>query len=133
MHSVFAPEIDCANTVFIIGISRLVNVFHHGVSHNYIFFVLFLGTSCLSDYNRTQTHNHLVRKRTLNHLVKLDSHLNFRYQACFEQESLDIQATIECGFTLKRVHDIIRTYGQNLVSLVASSAYFFCFLYCYCC
>ena len=28
------------------------------------------------------------------------------------KEFLDIQATIECGFTLKRVRDIIRTYSQ---------------------
>ena len=27
----------------------------------------------LSDCNRTRTHNHLLRKQTLNHLVKLDS------------------------------------------------------------
>ena len=27
--------------------------------------------SFLSDYNGTRTHNHLVRKRTLNHLAKL--------------------------------------------------------------
>ena len=26
--------------------------------------------------------------------------------------TLDIQATIECGFTLKRVRDMIRTYSQ---------------------
>ena len=26
------------------------------------------------------------------------------------KEFLDIQATIECGFTLKRVHDMTRTY-----------------------
>ena len=25
----------------------------------------------LSDYNATRTHNHLIRKRTLNHLAKL--------------------------------------------------------------
>ena len=37
------------------------------------------------DCNGTQTHNHLVRKRTLNH--------------------------IECGFTLKRVSDMIITYN----------------------
>ena len=29
------------------------------------------------------------------------SHLNFRYRACFEQGVLDIQANIECRFTLK--------------------------------
>ena len=28
------------------------------------------------------------------------------------REFLDIQATIEYGFTLKRVHDMIRTYSQ---------------------
>ena len=38
-----------------------------------------------SDCNWTRTHNHLVRKRTLNHLAKLASHLNFRFRACFEQ------------------------------------------------
>ena len=29
------------------------------------------------------------------------------------KEFLGIQATIECGFTLKRVGDIMRTYSQN--------------------
>ena len=28
------------------------------------------------------------------------------------KEFLDIHATIECGFTLKHVHDMIRTYNQ---------------------
>ena len=28
------------------------------------------------------------------------------------KEFLDIQATIECGFTLKRIHDMTRTYSQ---------------------
>ena len=28
------------------------------------------------------------------------------------KELLDIQATVECGFPLKCVHDIIRTYSQ---------------------
>ena len=32
------------------------------------------------------------------------------------KEFLDIQATIECGFTLKRVRDRIRTYSQFRVS-----------------
>ena len=41
--------------------------------------------------NWTRTHNHLVRKWTLNHLAKLAkfesnwSHLNFRFSACFGQ------------------------------------------------
>ena len=29
------------------------------------------------------------------------------------KEFLDIQAAIECGFTLKRVHDMIRAYTQS--------------------
>ena len=29
------------------------------------------------------------------------------------REFFDIQATIECEFTLKRVRDMIRTYSQN--------------------
>ena len=29
------------------------------------------------------------------------------------KEFLDIQATIECGFTLKRVRDMTRTYSQE--------------------
>ena len=40
------------------------------------------------------------------------SHLNFRFRACLERGALDIQATIECEFTLKRVRDMIRTYSQ---------------------
>ena len=39
-------------------------------------------------------------------------HLNFRFRACFKQGGLHIQETIECGFTLKRVPDMIRTYSQ---------------------
>ena len=41
------------------------------------------------------------------------SHLNFRYRACFEHRVPYIQATIECGFTLKRVRDKIRTNSQT--------------------
>ena len=41
-----------------------------------------------------------------------DIHLNFRYRACFGQGVLDIQATTECRFILKRVRDMIKTYSQ---------------------
>ena len=34
------------------------------------------------------------------------------------KEFLDIQATIECGFTLKRVRDMTRTYSYNLISIL---------------
>ena len=50
------------------------------------------------------TQNHLVRKGTLNHLAKLAS----------SKEFFDIQATIECGFTLKRVRDMTKTYSRGL-------------------
>ena len=63
--------------------------------------------ACFSDYKGIRTHNHLVCKRTLNHLAKQAdwlncwvlvheligwrfesccSHLNFRYRDCFEQK-----------------------------------------------
>ena len=39
------------------------------------------------------------------------SHLNFRFAPASSNEFLDIQATIECRFTLKRVRDMTRTYS----------------------
>ena len=42
----------------------------------------------------------------------LYSNFNFRFRACFEQGVLDIQATIECGFTLTRVRDMRWIYSQ---------------------
>ena len=35
-------------------------------------------------------------------------------QTASSKEFLDIQATIECGLTLKRVRDMTRTYSQTL-------------------
>ena len=91
--------------------------------------------SNLCDCNCTRTQNHLVCKRTLNHLwlsVRLRtkwgfrfeyscSHLNFRFLACFEQKFLDIQATKECGFTLKPVRDMTRTYSLSNLCLICQS------------
>ena len=57
------------------------------------------------DSNGTRTHNHLVCKRTLNTPVS-------------SKEFLDIQANIECRFTLKRVRDMIRTYSHDLIILI---------------
>ena len=37
------------------------------------------------------------------------------------KEFLDIQATIECGFTLKRIHDMTRTYSQLLWGCLMNS------------
>ena len=95
------------------------------------------GIWSLSDCNGTGTHNHLVRKQTLNHLVKLTNdwamlrvlickvhlivcyyHVTFVLPSdippVLRKEFLYIQATIECGFTLNRVHDMIITYRQTL-------------------
>ena len=54
----------------------------------------------LSDCNGTWTHNHLVRKRTLNHLVKMAKSLSC---VAYLYGTFDC---IECGFTLKRVHTV---------------------------
>ena len=40
------------------------------------------------------------------------SHLNFIFQTALHKEFFDIQATIECGFTLKWVRHMIRTYNE---------------------
>ena len=56
----------------------------------------------LSDCNWTRAHNHLVRKQTLNHLAKL-----VKWLGCAVSTYL-----YECGFTLKRVRDMPRTYKQ---------------------
>ena len=41
------------------------------------------------------------------------SHLTFRFCACLEQGVSCIDATIECGFTLKCVRDMTRTYSPS--------------------
>ena len=40
------------------------------------------------------------------------------------KEFLDIQVTIERGFTLKPVRDMIRTYSQTVVSIVSKDKLF---------
>ena len=42
-----------------------------------------------------------------------DSHLNFRFCPTLSKEFLDIQATTESGFTLKRVRDMTRTFNHK--------------------
>ena len=44
--------------------------------------------------------------------VQLQSLKFQNFAPASSKEFLDIQATIECGFTLKCVHDTIRTYNQ---------------------
>ena len=38
-----------------------------------------------------------------------------RFPPVSSKEFLDIQATKECGFTMKRVRDMTRTYSRNLL------------------
>ena len=61
--------------------------------------------------NWTRTHNHLVHKRTPNYFAKPFNH----FAPASSKEFLDIQATIECGFTLKRVRDMIRTFSRLIL------------------
>ena len=78
--------------------------------------------SSLSDCNLTRTQNHLVRKRTLNHLAKLTKWLScvlgtYLYGAIDSMFlschiRISCQVTIERWFTLKCIQDIIRTYSQ---------------------
>ena len=53
------------------------------------------------------------------------NHLNFRYRACFEQGVLDIKTTVECGFTLKCIHDMIRTSSQSWSEILSWNQYCF--------
>ena len=66
----------------------------------------------LSDCNWTRTHNHqMVECSFTNEVVVGSSPLQSLKTSDFapvsSKEFLDIQATIECGFTLKRVRYII--------------------------
>ena len=67
-----------------------------------------------TDCNWTRTHNHLIHKQTLNHLAKPASALasskpNAPNAPASSKEFFNIQANVECGFTLKHVCDMTRT------------------------
>ena len=92
---------------------------------------------CISDSNEIRTYNLLVRKRTLNHLAKLASlakwlsvclqtkwlwvrilFLSLKLQIgrlLLAMSSLTFRQTIEYGFTLKLVRDMIITYSHWIV------------------
>ena len=92
---------------------------------------------CISDSNKIRTYNLLVRERTLNHLAKLASlakwlsvclqtkwlwvrilFLSLKLQIgrlLLAMSSLTFRQTIECGFTLKLVRDMIITYSHWIV------------------
>ena len=70
-----------------------------------------------TDCNWTRTHNHLIHKQTLNHLAKPASAPasskpnapNAPNAPASSKEFFNIQANVECGFTLKHVCDMTRT------------------------
>ena len=79
----------------------------------------------LTDSNGIRTHNHLVRKRTLNYLAKLAKWLSCVVSMSdmvplnlqiwcllWAKSSLTFRQTIACRFTLKPVHNMIITYSQ---------------------
>ena len=91
--------------------SRIVIFKNYSFSEG-IYYSLY--TLALSDCNWTRTQNHLVRKRTLNHLAKfwvrvqLQS-LKLQISRLFRASSLTFRQT-ECRFTLKRIRDMTKTY-----------------------
>ena len=66
----------------------------------------------LGDSNGIWTHNHLIRKRTLNHLAILWLKLQI-WRLLRARSSLTFRQTIECRFTLKLVRDMIITYSHD--------------------
>ena len=83
----------------------------------------------ISDCNWTGTHNHLVHKRTLNHLAKLAfiyelngcgfvpscSHLNFRFRDCFQ-----LGVPWHSGNYRVWIHSNTRTWhDKNIQSLIS--------------
>ena len=88
--------------------------------------------STSGDSNGIRTHNHLVRKQTLNHLTKLSKSLSFRLRTKWlwvwmpllslkpriwrllrARSSLTFRKTVECRFILKLVPDMIITYSKS--------------------
>ena len=66
---------------------------------------------CLSDGNGTRTHNHLVRMAQMvvgASPVAVTSTSDIAPVS--NKKFLDIQGSTECGFTMKRVRDMIRIY-----------------------
>ena len=71
------------------------------------------------DCNGTRTHNQLSCKRTFNHFAKLAKWLScfvstYLYGAFNCLYGVSVCHYIGCGFTLKCVRDMIRTYSQCL-------------------
>ena len=108
------------NKLFVSFSSRFLNYFSLSQC-NYYCICTFLYQKVI-DCNRARTHNYLVCKRTLNHLAKLVPLPSLKLQIWrlfrafrFRAFSLDIQATKECGFILKCVSNMIRTYSQKVL------------------
>ena len=98
----------------------------------------------ICDSNSIQTHNHLVRKRTLNHFAKLAKwltcvvstylygiHLNFRYRACFEEgvpwHSGNYRVYIHSEMRTWHDNNIEGLYFPGAIKIVTTMIH-----YCYC-
>ena len=98
----------------------------------------------ICDSNGIQTHNHLVRKRTLNHFAKLAKwltcvvstylygiHLNFRYRACFEEgvpwHSGNYRVYIHSEMRTWHDNNIEGLYFPGAIKIVTTMIH-----YCYC-
>ena len=86
----------------------------------------------LSDSNGIRTHDHLVRKRKLNHLWVRIPLLSLKLQIWSllrARSSLTFRQTIECGVTLKLVRDMLITYSYFLLLCSLYASVWLCFRY----
>ena len=121
-------ESSCSNLKF-----RIRASFEPGVPwHSSHYRVLITSEMCTLYHKNIQSNTLYIYVLTtqLNHLVSLAkclsvclgtklswvrvrwSHLEYRFRACFEQRFLWNSGNYRCGFTLKRVRDMTRTYSQ---------------------
>ena len=61
-------------------------------------------STTLSDCNGTRTHNHLVRKRTLNHLAKLDNIRHFKFLLLIFFSRVSFENKRPVGIHQKNMH-----------------------------
>ena len=81
-------------------------------------FKLYLDVKMIFEIARIQAHTIGINFKSCLYVLIM-SRTRFRVNPhSSSKEFLDIQATIECGFTLKRVRGMKRTYSQHTDCLV---------------
>ena len=80
-------------------------------------FVYVLEASMYVYYDNDKKHTHKVCLAIFCILLILNNAVTSPsdFAPASSKEFLDIQATIECGFTLKRVRDMINTYNLSII------------------